>query len=277
MFKKIVISLIFLIGIGIFSYPLTSNIYNKWFQQSLIDEYMKTKEDLSEEMLAQQREEAYQFNQALLSRGVSHIDPFSEKNIEKSSELDYPDGFEYEKVIGAIQIPKIDVNLPILFGTSDWVLTRGAGYMPNTSLPVGGESTHTVLTGHRGLSTAEMFRNLDLLEAGDIFYVTSLGQTLTYEVDQIKIVLPSEVEDLQIESGKEYATLITCEPYMINTHRMLVRGHRVDDVEISEIEISSMFFTRYKEYIYGAAALTGIIIIMGATGRKKNKGRKSHD
>ena len=138
--------------------------------------------------------------------------------------------------MGYIRIPKINVELPIYHGTSEAVLQAGVGHFWDTSLPVGGESTHTVLTGHRGLPTKTLFTNMDKLEVGDIFYIKVLDETLAYQIDQILTVLPQETDSLSIEPGKDYATLVTCTPFAINTHRLLVRGERMPYEEATKQE-----------------------------------------
>ena len=137
-------------------------------------------------------------------------------------------------IMSYIEIPKIKCSLPVYHGTDEGVLQIAVGHIEGSSLPVGGLNTHCVLSGHRGLPSAKLFSNLDKLEEGDIFMIRTLDQTLTYEVDQIRIVLPDEVEDLKIEEGKDLCTLVTCTPYGINTHRLLVRGHRVANQEEAE-------------------------------------------
>ena len=133
-------------------------------------------------------------------------------------------------IMGYIQIPAINVNLPIYHSVEESVLQIAVGHIPGSSLPIGGERTHAVLSGHRGLPSAKLFSDLDRIVEGDIFTVTVLDQTVTYLVDQIRIVLPEETDDMAIEEGKDYCTLVTCTPYGINTHRMLVRGHRIDNL-----------------------------------------------
>lgn len=141
-------------------------------------------------------------------------------------------------IMGYIEIPKLDVSLPVYHGTSDSVLQRAIGHIDWTSLPVGGESTHCVVSGHRGLPSAKLFTDLDKLREGDTYKLMILDTTLTYEVDQIRTVLPDEVDELQIVYGKDYCTLVTCTPYGINTHRLLVRGHRIESV-IGEAHVVS--------------------------------------
>ena len=142
-------------------------------------------------------------------------------------------------IMGYVVIPKINVRLPIYHGTDPSVLEIAIGHIAGSSLPVGGESTHCVLSGHRGLPSAKLFTDIDQLKEGDQFMLEVLGDTLTYEVDQIKVVLPDELEDIEIEEGQDLCTLVTCTPYGVNTHRLLVRGHRVDTVEQNHVRIVS--------------------------------------
>ena len=184
--------------------------------------------------------------------------------------------------MGYVVIPKIDVNLPIYHGTSEEVLQKGVGHLQNTSLPVGGESTHAVLSGHTGLSSAKLFTDLDKLEEGNIFYIKTLGETFAYEVDQIKIVEPHETSDLLIESDKDYVTLVTCTPYGINSHRLLVRGTRIPYTEEVEKEIKkeqkeNVGSTWRDEYFkalaigLGGLAILGIIFIIVVLIKKKGR------
>ena len=183
--------------------------------------------------------------------------------------------------MGYIRIPKIKVELPIYHGTSETVLQAGVGHFWGTSLPVGGESTHTVLTGHRGLPTKTLFTNMDKLEVGDIFYIKVLGETLAYQIDQILTVLPEETDALSIESGQDYATLVTCTPYAINTHRLLVRGKRIpyEDAikEVPDQNIKPELSLSAKVLIITIVViLIGLIvmIIYSKRNSKKKKRRK---
>lgn len=195
------------------------------------EESIKLSETEKEQML----EDARAYNQEMLGN-IDLIDPSSKENTEideRYQSLLNPDG---TGMMGYIHIPKINIELPIYHGTSEAVLQAGVGHFWGTSLPVGGESTHTVLTGHRGLPTKTLFTNIDKLEEGDIFYIKVLDETLAYQIDQILTVLPEETDALAIESGKDYATLVTCTPYAINTHRLLVRGYRIPYEEATEQE-----------------------------------------
>lgn len=171
-------------------------------------------------------EEARAYNREMLGN-IDLIDPFSQEDTKLDARYESLLNVDGSGMMGYIRIPKIHIELPIYHGTSETVLQAGVGHFWGTSLPVGGESTHTVLTGHRGLPTKTLFTNMDKLKEGDIFYIKVLDETLAYEIDQIKTVLPEETKGLSIEPGKDYATLVTCTPYAINTHRLLVRGHRI--------------------------------------------------
>ena len=169
---------------------------------------------------------ARQYNRNLCSRSNSFF--LSE---EQKAEYERLLDISGQGIMGYIEIPEIDVSLPIYHGTEDPVLQVAVGHLEWTSLPVGGESTHCVLSGHRGLPSAKLFTNLDKLREGDTFLLRVLDETLTYEVDQILIVEPQDTAALEIVEGQDYCTLVTCTPYGINTHRLLVRGHRIDNIE----------------------------------------------
>lgn len=226
--KKTFITLtVFLIGLGVLSYPVISDWYNTGKHYGIVSEYDEEIEKLDRERLEAEREKVQEFNQSIDPESAPLTDPFSESGGGEEVHGGYYDVLNIGEAMGYVEIDKIDVRLPIYHGTSEDVLSEGAGHMSNTSLPGGGESTHSVITAHRGLPSTRMFRDLDEIEIGDTFLVTTLGQTRAYEVDQVKVVLPHETEALGVVEGEEYTTLITCTPYGINTHRMLVRGHNI--------------------------------------------------
>ena len=171
-------------------------------------------------------------------------------------------------VMGYVEIPKINVNLPIYQGTTEEVLSRGVGQLNESSLPVGGENTHTVLTGHRGLPSALMFTHLDKVEQNDIFYIHSLDKILAYKVDQIKVVLPNETEDLLVVQGQDYATLITCTPYGVNTHRLLVRGHRVPYDAGEKEKITKSFILEDWMIVFPIGIICIVLLIIYLKKRK---------
>ncbi|MGG0724768.1 class C sortase [Bacillus mycoides] len=223
--RNIIFGSIFLLGLSIFSYPIVSNWFATRTHYSEVSMYDEAVSNLQKEEIERKEKEAREYNEKVQSTMQTFSDPFYENSDEsKSSHVDM---LNIGDVMGYVEIPKIDVNLPIYQGTTEEVLSRGIGQLNESSLPVGGENTHTVLTGHRGLPSALMFTHLDKIEKNDIFYIHSLDKVLAYKVDQIKVVLPNETEDLLVVQDQDYATLITCTPYGVNTHRLLVRGYRV--------------------------------------------------
>ena len=215
----------FLVGICVLLYPAFSNYWNSKTQSRAIVNYESVLEHLEPEDYSAVFQKAYDYNEALCSL------PFPFRDYEEVP--GYYDTLKIEgtNIIGYVKIDKIGVELPIYHGTSDEVLNRGVGHLEGSSLPVGGESTHSVMSAHRGLPSAKLFTDLDRLELGDTFQIIVLDQVLTYLVDQVKIITPKEFDDLLIEEGMDYCTLFTCTPYGINTHRLLVRGIRIETVK----------------------------------------------
>ena len=224
--STIILVLAFFIGVSLLLYPSVSDYINSLHQTRAIAQYEKEISKLSDEEYNRLWDEAKEYNKKLAKKENQWIITEDEKA-------------EYERVLNAngngamgyIEIPKINCYLPIYHGTDDGVLQTSIGHLEGSSLPIGGESTHCILSGHRGLPSAKLFSELDKMNTGDQFMIHTLEQVLTYEVDQILIVLPSEVEALKIDTGKDECTLVTCTPYGINSHRMLVRGHRVETQE----------------------------------------------
>lgn len=218
--------LAFIIGLCVLLYPTVSDYINSIHQTRAVAGYQEAVKELDEEDYKEMWAAAADFNKELAESGNTL--KLTEQQKEEYMKLLDPAG---TGMMGYLEIESIDVDLPFYHGTEDTVLQVGAGHLEGSSLPVGGESTHCVLSGHRGLPSATLLSDLDKLEEGDIFLLHVLDQTLAYEVDQIRIVLPEETDDLKIEQGKDYCTLVTCTPYGVNTHRLLVRGHRVDYTE----------------------------------------------
>ena len=212
-------------GLSLLLYPTVSDWWNSFHQSRAIVDYEHIVDDMDEATYQKMLSDAKAYNEELLYRG-DRFKP-SESDIEEYNSLLDLTG---TGIMGYIDIPEIQVSLPIYHGTSDAVLSAGIGHIPGSSLPVGGEGTHCVVSGHRGLPSAKLFSNLDKLVEGDIFIIHVLKDDLTYEVDQIRIVEPKEINDLMIEEDKDYCTLVTCTPYGINTHRLLVRGHRIENM-----------------------------------------------
>lgn len=221
-------------GIGILAYPFVSDVLNNYLDQQIISHYQQQAVKENEEVMAKIQENMTKKNQQLAKEGGNlGADPFTKKKEPVKKDRTY-----FEKhTIGILTIPKINVNLPIFDQTTMKLLEKGACLLEGTSYPIGGKSTHAVLSSHRGLSQAKLFTNLPQLKIKDHFYIEINGQYLAYQVDQIKTVEPTETEALQIQEDQDLVTLVTCTPYMINSHRLLVRGHRIV-VEPEEIKES---------------------------------------
>ena len=219
-----ILTLGFLVGISLLLYPTISDYWNSKTQSRAIVDYEAVLQYLEPEDYTSIFQAAYDYNDAL------YRTEFPLRDYENVP--GYYDALKLEgtSIIGYVKIDKIGVELPVYHGTSNEVLNRGVGHLEGSSLPVGGESTHSVMSAHRGLPSAKLFTDLDRLELGDTFQVIVLDQILTYQVDQIKIITPSEFDDLLIVEGKDYCTLFTCTPYGINTHRLLVRGIRIETI-----------------------------------------------
>lgn len=203
-------------------------------QSRAIASYVDQVNSLDDAQYETMLEQARAYNETLVGKEDRYILDEAE-TAEYNSLLDVTG----TGIMGYVVIPKINVRLPIYHGTDPSVLEIAIGHIAGSSLPVGGESTHCVLSGHRGLPSAKLFTDIDQLKEGDQFMLEVLGDTLTYEVDQIKVVLPDELEDIEIEEGQDLCTLVTCTPYGVNTHRLLVRGHRVDTVEQNHVRVVS--------------------------------------
>lgn len=225
---RIVLILIFITGLGILLYPIISNLLMNIFQTTAIQQYNYTVEQMEQDRIEEILSEARVYNEQFKNTIV--VDPFSQE-AESSVNSEYNEILNIDGTMGYIEIPKIDVNLPIFHGTSEEVLKKGVGHIETTPLPIGGEGNHSVLSAHRGLPSAKLFTDLDKLEIDDVFMIKMLTETLVYRIDQIKVVEPTDTQYLQAEEGEDYITLITCTPYAINTHRMLVRGTRIDTDE----------------------------------------------
>lgn len=215
--------ILFIAGFVIMMYPMVSNYYYRIEANNQILEFTENAKSLDQNEILRRIELAEAYNSTLDPSKLA--DPYTEK--EKEGIAEYARMLEVKEKLGFVEIPKIDTNLPIYAGTSFDVLNKGVGHLEGTSLPIGGKSTHTVLTAHRGLPSARLFRDLDKLQKGDIFYIHNIQTVLAYEVDQILTVEPSNFDPVLVVDDKDYATLLTCTPYMINSHRLLVRGHRV--------------------------------------------------
>ncbi|MCI6569479.1 MAG: class C sortase [Dysosmobacter sp.] len=226
--STIILILVFLTGLSLLLYPSISDYWNSFHQSRAIATYAESVAELDGDKYEHLWDDARTYNQRILSRANTHI-------LSQTEEQQYEQMLDVggTGIMGYIEIPSIKCSLPIYHGTDEAVLQIAVGHLPWSSLPVGGEGTHCVLSGHRGLPSAKLFTNLDKLAEGDVFMLRVLDEVLTYEVDQILIVEPNDLESLQIEEGADYCTLVTCTPYGINTHRLLVRGHRIENLKDS--------------------------------------------
>lgn len=277
---NVVIWLGFLAGLSLLLYPTFSEYWNAFRQSRAITNYAKEVGGLDEKQCEEILRAAREYN-----GGLSELLNVYEMSDERSAEYEQILNVSGNGIMGSVEIPKIRCSLPIYHGTGESVLQIAVGHLAWTSLPVGGESTHAVLSGHRGLPSAKLFTDLDKMEVGDRFYVRVLNEVLAYETDQIKVVLPEETDDLRIVEGEDYCTLCTCTPYAVNTHRLLVRGHRVDldapsadhgENEIVDLEMLEK--QRLKENFRKAVTMAGILAVVMAglilSGRvSKRKGK----
>lgn len=224
----ILLVIIFFVGLCVLLYPTISNFYNTYGVKKALEKYDDTVRSMDTSTIEKMLEDAENYNKELFKNPKGFHDGEVEDEVYGNLLNPLENG-----MMGYITISKLGVNLPIYHGTPESVLSKSAGHLEGSSLPIGGENTHAIITGHRGLPTAKLFTNLDKLEVSDIFVLNIINQKLTYEVDDIKIVLPEEVDDLEIVEGKDYVTLVTCTPYGINTHRLLIRGHRIENSNLS--------------------------------------------
>lgn len=224
--SSIILVLIFIIGLSLLLYPSFSDYWNSFHQSRAIASYAQTVTTIDDDQYEKMWAQAQEYNTTLAKKQNRWV--LSEEEYEEYEGLLNIGG---TGIIGYIEIPNIKVSLPIYHGVDEAVLQIAVGHIEGSSLPVGGEGTHCVISGHRGLPSAKLFTNLDEMEEGDLFMMRVLDETLTYEVDQIRIVEPEDLSALEIEEGKDLCTLVTCTPYGINSHRLLVRGHRVENLE----------------------------------------------
>ena len=284
----IIFGLMFLIGFGILVYPTVADQWNTYRQSRLISSYERTISDMEPEDFTAEWEKARAFNDTLTQNSI-YGDVFGEED-QELEDTDYWKVLNVggDGIMGYLSIPKINIKLSIYHGTSEEVLQTGVGHLNGTKLPIGGESTHSVLAAHRGLPSARLFTDIDQLEKGDMFYIHVLDETLAYQVDQILDMVDKDDHEtlekaLQIEEGKDQVTLFTCTPYGVNSHRLLVRGTRVpytgeEDAAATPVDtMLEAVQNYYMLYLILGLAITLLIILLMkflmGSGRKK-KGRK---
>lgn len=257
----ILIILLFLAGLGIVLYPYVSEYVNAKHASRVVVNYDDTVKEITPEDFSQYFEVAEEYNERLRQ----NPNPFSEDSRTEGYETAL--NVDGSGMMGYLEIPKISVRLPFYHGTSGAVLNEAVGHLEGSSLPVGGEGTHVVLSAHRGLPSAKLFTDLPELGEGDIFILNVLDRKMTYQVDQILTVLPTELEALEVEDGQDYVTLMTCTPYGINTHRLLVRGHRIENLPEEEVKsipvvhVERELTTQEKIQKYIPFAVMGVAVL----------------
>jgi sortase A len=275
--QKIIPFLIIIGGISLLLYPWISNYLFDNRTDGIIETYEKQINNIEQDEKEHTLLVAKAYNQAIYETPVSLTDPFIRNQVDEKVGTDYENILKINDtgMMGTIEIPKIAVSLPIYHGSDDEVLEKGIGHLQGTSFPIGGENTHSVLTGHTGLRYAKMFTDLTELEENDYFFITILDDKMAYKVKKIKVVLPNEVDDLSIQSGKDFVTLMTCTPYGINDHRLLVTGERTEytkmvyQEETQKETLDTMWMRSYTKAILIGLASTPFIIFLMILCRKK--------
>lgn len=265
--------LILLVGLSLLLYPSVSDYWNSLHQSRAIATYAEKVANLDEDQYAEIWDAAAEYNASLLDRANSYLLSDAQKETYQQL-LNVSD----TGVMGYIEIPVIQCSLPFYHGTDEGVLQIAVGHLDWTSLPVGGESTHCVLSGHRGLPSAKLFTNLDKLVVGDVFMLRVLDEVLTYEVDQILIVEPHETSELQIVKGQDYCTLVTCTPYGINSHRLLVRGHRIENLaEAKNVHVTADAMQIEPIIVAPIVAIPILLVLFVALMIPQHKKRKEEE
>lgn len=251
------IILIFILGLMIAIYPIISNYYYTVENNNQVKDFQEAVAEMPDKEVLERIDLAKAYNDTLDPSRLA--DPYTER--EKKGVENYARMLEVREKIGYIDVPKINQQIPVYAGTSEDVLQHACGHLEGTSLPIGGKDTHAVITAHRGLPQVKLFRDLDKMEVGDLFFFTNVKETLAYKVDQILVVEPWDFEPVLVVEGKDLMTLLTCTPYMINSHRLLVRGHRVPYVPEVKEEIERAKFN-YKSLIVPGIVLALVMVII---------------
>ena len=279
--RKFFSILIIICGILLASYPWISNYVNERAADGEINVYEENVQNMDEEKLKEYLLDAQEYNAALLDTRIALIDLFDAEFNKLYKDTPYSNLLNYDSqgIMGFLEIPAIKVKLPIYHGTSPAVLQKGVGHLEGSSLPVGGESTHSILTGHTGLNKAKLFTDLTSVQKGDMFFVSVLGRKMAYVVDNINVVLPDDTSRLQVVEGKDYVTLITCTPYGVNDHRLLVRGVRTEytaeEYEGEQKKDStkdSLWISAYKKALaIGVVAVIVLAILLAASQKVRSR------
>lgn len=288
--KKIILRavgvLLVFVSIALVCYPFISNYLMGLNHQSDIVVYNEEITNTDSEKLEKLYNEAVEYNKSLLGNAII-TDPF-DPNFAPQKDYEYESliNTNGDGIMATVDIPKINLSLPIYHGTSKEVLESGAGHLQNTSLPIGGESTHSVITGHTGLSSAKLFTDLNLIDENDVFYINVLGKRLAYKVCKVYVVKPDETKTLRVYEGEDFVTLITCTPYGVNSHRLLVRGTRIEEEEaeelllLTETETESTWMREYKKALLAGGIILVAILVVFVVVRlilRKCKKAKSED
>ncbi len=271
--KRILAGILFFAGLFLCAYPLVSSFIEQRYQEAAVATYQSKVEATDAARLQQTLEQAQRYNEMLWqTKGVI----VSEIQEEILNDQNYQEKLKVSKsgIMGAIRIPKINVMLPVYHGTDEEILKNGVGHMQESSLPVGGENTHCLLTGHRGLPNSKLFTRLDELKTGDLFFLETCNEKLAYRVNGIEVIAPEDVDGLGIQAGKDLVSLITCTPYGLNTHRLVVTGERIPYTEEAEQEIQAEMLS-LRELLF--AALPFLFLSAGVLQLIKNRRRKSQD
>lgn len=262
------IILVFVLGLMIAIYPIISNYYYTVENNNQVKDFQEAVSQMPDKEVLERIDLAKAYNDTLDPSRLA--DPYTER--EKKGVENYARMLEVREKIGYIDVPKINQQIPVYAGTSEDVLQHACGHLEGTSLPIGGKDTHAVITAHRGLPQVKLFRDLDKMEVGDLFFFTNVKETLAYKVDQILVVEPWDFEPVLVVEGKDLMTLLTCTPYMINSHRLLVRGHRVPYVPEVKEEIERAKFN-YKSLIVPGIVLAIVMVIIFLYIRHRRKRR----
>lgn len=274
--STVLLIVILIAGLSLLLYPSFADYWNSFTQSRAIASYVDMITDLNQEDYSHIWQEAVAYNRSLLDRDVTFVQTDAQAQ-QYTKLLNLADS----GIMGYVEIPSIDVQLAIYHGTEEGILQTAVGHLDWTSLPTGGESTHCVLSGHRGLPSARLFTDLDKLAVGDYFMLNILDEVLTYEVDQIRIVEPYDTQELLIREGKDLCTLVTCTPYGVNSHRLLVRGHRVDNMEKAQdvrLTADAMVIEKMVvvPFVLAPILLLMLIVLLISTRKKRNR-RKDNE
>ena len=265
----VLLIVVLVVGLSLLLYPSFSDWWNSRVQTRMISNYTQIVANLDKNDYSKFWDDAIEYNQDLWTRDNPYL--LAESQRERYEALLNPAG---DGIMGYVEIPDIDISLPIYHGTDELVLQVAIGHLDWTNLPTGGEGTHCVISGHRGLPSARLFTDLDKLVTGDLFMLHVLDETLTYEVDQIRIVEPDETDELLIQQGKDLCTLVTCTPYGVNSHRLLVRGHRVENMaQAVDVRITADAVVVEKLVVAPFVLLPILLVMMiwlfASTGKRK--------